>query len=220
LRIKTGLALTVLWLLARPGQAQTTQWTTQRYIKHSLRLSLQDAGFSEAIRASNPPDLDREVTSSQSGTSEYEFVAAYYFVDELNGVSLGPLHVSRFDNRTRRWTHSLTFSDDDARGSAQFVAIGDRFIIIRLHWTPSAGGEVVLDHDTLKFETLVRGFALSTGGSRIIFEANTVHFAPTHQAVLKEVEPAPVAKPRSSPAAANHHWRAVIDRQSETRTSD
>lgn len=150
----------------------------------TIREALSRSGFDDAILASNPPDLDRTLTSSTFGTTERDFVGAFYFDDEIDDGGLGPLHVSGFDPESRRWTHAPLYRGDD-RGSAMHVqTYGSRLLVV-MHASPSASHTLVLDSRTLRPLTTVYGggVAVMPEGS-ILYVSSLVHFAPTHQSRL------------------------------------
>ena len=155
----------------------------------TLRAMLTRAGFGDGATAAGAPDLERALTSSESGTSADNFVAAYYFADESSNQVLGPLHVSRFDRPTRRWVHAMPF-DSEIRGSVLGVAVSARYVIVDLHWNPSAGQGVVLDSSTLALLGTFDGYGeRELRDGVIVHSGNTVHFAPTHKSRLFAFEP-------------------------------
>ena len=149
----------------------------------TVREALLRSGFDDGVLASQPPDLDRRLTSSSFAATEDVFIAGYYFDDEVEDSTLGPLHVSRFERATRRWTHAPLFRGDD-RGSVIEVQAGSR-VLVEMHASPSASHTLVLDSRTLHVLTIVYGFqsrVMADGSTRFI--GSMVHFAPTHQEKL------------------------------------
>jgi len=182
------LCVTVVVLSVGPVQAQ--QRATVEAQEHAtLRAMLTRAGFGDGATGVGAPDLERALTSSESGTSATSFVAAYYFADESPNQVLGPLHVSRFDRLTRRWIHAMPF-DSDIGGSVLGVAVSARYVILDLHWNPSAGQGVVLDSSTLALVGTFQGFGeRELPDGVIVHSGNAVHFAPTHKYRLFAFEP-------------------------------
>lgn len=155
----------------------------------TLRAMLAASGFTDAASAAGAPDLDRVLTSSEFGVRDDSFVAAYYFDDEGANQSLGQLHVSRFDRPTNRWTHATGF-DCDTSGAVVAVDVSARYVILTLHWNPSAGQGVVFDARTLRCLGTFEGFAhYELHDGVIVHSGNAVHFAPTHQYRLFAFDP-------------------------------
>lgn len=147
--------------------------------RNTIRAQLVEAGFSEAVAVAAAPALDEPVTSSAFAASNGMFVAAYYLQKEVEGQALGPLHVSAFDKNTGRWIHAGGLN---ARGSVLKVDVIGPFVLIALHSSPSAGTGLVLDATTLDVVGSLKGFNLrAIAHGEILFWANMVHFAPTHQ---------------------------------------
>ena len=62
-------------------------------VPETLRECLIASGFEIAASVAGGPDLDRRLTSSECAASGDQFVAAFYFADEITGQRLGPRHL-------------------------------------------------------------------------------------------------------------------------------
>jgi len=194
----TIAALCVLHAQARQKDAPT------------LRQTLARAGFSDGASAAGAHDLDRALTSSQFATSPDSVVVAYYFADESLNQVPGPLHVSRVDRQSTRWNDAMPV-DSEMGGSISSVAVSERYVIIELHWNPSAGQGVVLDARTLTLLGTFEGFgAHELHDGLVVHTANAIHFAPVYQGRLVAFQPRLKQRaeifpgPRDWPAAAGY----------------
>jgi len=152
----------------------------------SAQETLRSVLPAEAIQSVKKADLDRPLTSSGYGSSPTAFVVAYYFVDELsaNG-SLGPLHVGRFNHRTREWK-TVVPEFEWLGGSVTSVELTPTHALLDLHGNPSAGAGLVFALDTLKLVADMWGSPLAVFPDRtVLFIPGVVHFAPVHQSGLK-----------------------------------
>lgn len=109
-----------------------------------------------AIGAIEKADLDRPLTSSGYGSSPTAFVVAYYFVDESDRGGLGPLHVGRFDYRTRTW-RTIVPQTERLGGSVNSVDVTATHALLDLHANPSSGEGLVFALDTLELVADVWG---------------------------------------------------------------
>ncbi len=172
----------------------------------TLRSKLLQLGLEEAITVDGAPPLDRPLTSAEASADGDVFVVGYYFVDELQrGDLLGPLHVSAYDKRLRRWTHAPRL-DDDVRGSVLSLKRTPHYVALYLRRNPSAGDQLLLDSSTLRLVARVEGRMLDElpDGS-VLFTPNEIHFAPTHQARLLTYEP--VSRKRAEVFPGGHESR-------------
>jgi hypothetical protein len=181
--LSVGICLT----LAQPVAVQPR--LAQLAMSQTLREALAISGFDDAIASVDAPNLGRTLTSSAFGSTAGAFVAAYYFEDELAGGALGPLHVSRFDRSSRRWTHGPSSAHDEG-GSVLAVQIAGPYVLVEMDASPSAGRALLLNAGDLRVVASVYGFGvhIMRNGS-IRFIGSMVHFAPTHQAKLFILDP-------------------------------
>src|SRR3954468_9774132 len=139
----TRILLTALLSVLSVDSAQPA--AVQVAMAVNLRQALERAGFEGSIDATDRPDLDRELTSSAFGISSDMFVAGYFFADELQQQSLGPLHVSLFDRAQRRWIHNEDVRSEVAKlgmsagGAVLGAAVDSKIVLLDTNLSPSAG---------------------------------------------------------------------------------
>jgi hypothetical protein len=183
---------------------------------NTIREALTKSGVGEAIEAAGAPFLDVPLTSSEYAVAGDTFVVGYYLRRELDGGSLGPLRVSRFDRRSRLWTHAVDPRVHDSLGSVLRIRIQSNGISLYLHGTPSSGKVLVLEPAALGVILLVdgnNGHVLRDG--TVVFEGPIRHFSQTHQStlwVLDHGSPAPsqvFPGPKESTLATQYRRRVV-----------
>ena len=183
-------AYVALYLCTLP-RAEAQSPAERFSMSRTLREAVLTSGFGDAVSAEGARDLDRPLTSSSFTAASDSFVAGYYFVDELSrGQALGPLHVSWFHRQDRLWVHAPKIDDYTIIGSVLGIQITDRYILVDLHGSPSAGQGLVLERPRLQVAATVSGYGLHmlTDGSLRYF-GSMVHFAPNHQERLMIFDP-------------------------------
>jgi hypothetical protein len=168
-----ALSLTVLPCLSARAQVPET-----------LRGMAAGTRYARFISELTPAEVDRRLTSSEFHVDDQAFLAAYYFVDELDRDRLTRLHLLKIAA-----SGAITRRDMEPQGSVLGVIAGERVSLLGLHRTPSAGGIVVLDSDLRAVMTLDGYSPRLLANDIVLFKGNMVHFAPFHQESLWTYEP-------------------------------
>jgi hypothetical protein len=70
-------------------------------------------------------------------SAQETFVVAYYFIDEMDGASLGPLHIGGFNHRTREWK-TVAPKTKGLAGSVTSIDVTRTHALVDLHANPSS----------------------------------------------------------------------------------
>lgn len=146
--------------------------------------------------------LNDPITSYTTLNTDREFLIAYYLAAPQNELRF-PLLLTRLDKRSGKWQEaSLTDmkvqlgkgtrqqAQDDCIGSAVDLESNDNWYYLDLHWDPSAGCLVILNHDLTVRQTLTGWTAAIFKSGLLVYEGNTVHFAAVHPLMLFLYDPA------------------------------
>ncbi len=144
--------------------------------------------------------LNDSITSYATLNTDDEFLIAYYLVNPGNELHF-PLFLTRFDKRSGKWQEtSLTglkvkMSEEtdpetwDCIGAAVSLEGNGDWYYLNLHWNPSAGCLVILNHDLTVHRTLTGWTAAFFKSGLVVYEGNMVHFAPVHPETLFLYDP-------------------------------
>jgi len=80
-------------------------------------------------------------------------------------------------------------TQDDCIGSALRLEGNGNWYYLDLHWNPSAGCLVILNHDLTVHQTLTGWTAAFFKSGLLVYEGNMVHFAPVHPETLFLYDP-------------------------------
>ena len=132
-----------------------------RYVGGQQNLMLADVLKQNSVSfdLSSVSHLKDPITSYATLNTDREFLIAYYLDNSGNELHF-PLLLARFDKRSGTWQEaSLTdlkvkiFPDaepemqDDCIGSVVSFEGNSDWYYLNLHWTPSAGCLLILNHD-------------------------------------------------------------------------
>jgi hypothetical protein len=150
---------------------------------------------------SSVPHLNAPITSYATLNNEQEFLIAYYLVASRNELRF-PLFLTRFDKQAGKWQHaSLTDlsvkilqgtedeMQDDCIGSVLSIEGNSKWYYLALHWNPSAGCLVTLQHDLTVSQTLAGGTAAFFKSGMLVYSGNMVHLASVHPETLHLYDP-------------------------------
>ncbi|HEY6412511.1 MAG TPA: hypothetical protein VIX42_02415 [Edaphobacter sp.] len=137
------------------------------------------------------------ITSFAASTELSPFLLAYYDDDGSGGL-LPLLHILRYDRQTGHLRRTdlrgieipsygrsevMTQVSSNCMGSALNISEKGGLIVIHTNISPSAECALILTSD-LNFVAGLGGWVLATIDGNLIFEENTIHFAPTHPAQI------------------------------------
>jgi len=154
----------------------------------TLRAALHEEGL--PLDAANLPNLDQKITSGAELDAEDQFVVAYYW-DDGTGMLNPPLHILRYERKTRLWEKAEIGNAPEAGavadpcyGSVLDVrAFGDG-LVIETHINPSAGCALVVSRE-LKLAASLDGWVLGEfSGGTLLYHRSQVHFATVHPAEI------------------------------------
>lgn len=171
-------ALLCLLVFSALGQDQTG----------TLRAALHEEGL--ALESPDLPNLDQKITSGAELDAADQFVIAYYH-DDGSGILNPPLHLLRFDRRTRAWQKSeigaapsANTVADPCYGSVLDVRSFGEGLVIETHINPSAGCALVVSKD-LKLTATLDGWVLGAfSDGALLYHRSQVHFATVHPAEI------------------------------------
>ncbi len=156
---------------------------------------------SVSLHLSSVAHLNDPITSYATLNTDREFLIAYYLVNPGNELHF-PLLLTRFDKRSGKWQEALLtglkaniFEGPEPEMQADCIGSALRLEGIRnwyyldLHWTPSAGCLVILNHDLTVHQTLPGWTAAFFKSGLLVCEGNMVHFAPVHAMTLFLYDP-------------------------------
>ncbi len=147
-------------------------------------------------------ERQQPITSFAVSAAEFPFLIAYYD-DDGTGTLPAVLHVFRYDARIRALSRTdlrgegvasagrgglMRYLSDTCMGSALAVSERNGFVTIQTHINPSAGCVLILTSD-LKWTAGLWGWVLAPVGKMLLFEENTIHFAPVHSARIALYDP-------------------------------
>lgn len=151
------------------------------------------------VRLLSEQELRQPITSFAVSGPGSPFLVAYYD-DDGSGRVPAVLHVIRYDERSVGVQRAelrgvpeipdffggvTPIMSEECLGSVLGVFEADGLIFLDTHINPSAGCTLILDTG-LHFEATVFGFrATDEPHADLVFESNTVHFAPTHSPKLE-----------------------------------
>jgi len=147
------------------------------------------------------PDVHSEITSYATLNDNEEFVIAYYLVHRLDRSVLNPpLLITRFEKKTGEWSHvalsgvkvkAMEDSDTqvDCLGSVLKIQRNAGRYYLALHWNPSAGCSIILNHDLRVSGTLGGDAAGFLHSGLLLYTGNTIHFASVHPTTLFAYDP-------------------------------
>ena len=179
--MKQVLLSAVLILLAVPPACAQEQTST-------LRAALHEEGL--ALESPDLPNLDQKITSGAELDAADQFVIAYYH-DDGSGMLNPPLHLLRFDRKTRLWQKSeigaapsADTAADPCYGSVLDVRLFGDGLVIETHINPSAGCALVVSKD-LKLTATLDGWVLGAfSDGALLYHRSQVHFATVHPAEI------------------------------------
>lgn len=142
------------------------------------------------------PHLNDAITSYATLNTDHEFLIAYYLITPRNELHF-PLFLTRYDKLSGQWQEaSLTDlkvkisegtepeTEEECIGSALRLERTGNWYYLDLHWNPSAGCLVILNHDLTVHQTLTGWTAAFFKSGLLAYERNMVHFAPVHPETL------------------------------------
>lgn len=149
-------------------------------------------------------DTQQPITSYAVSSDNRPFLLAYY-EDDGSGMLPPVLHVIRYDMRTgklsranlhgvqnvepiRGFDHVMQRVSPVCLGSALNISETNGFITLDTHINPSAGCVLILKSN-LEFSAGLFGWMMARIDGDIIFQENTIHFAPTHPSRLSIYNP-------------------------------
>lgn len=145
--------------------------------------------------------LSDPITSYATLNTDDEFLIAYYRVYPGNELP-SPLFLARFDKRSGKWQEaSLTDlkvnisgetepeTQADCIGPALRLERNRNWYYLDLHWTPSAGCLVILNHNLTIHRTLPGWTEAFFKSGPVVYKGNMVHFAPLHPETLFLYDP-------------------------------
>jgi len=195
LRLLFGLA--VVPPLAAGGVLARDNGFTRLPLAQTLRSILAE---SEIDTTRGPKELDRPIVDYATHDSGDLFVVAYYWLSPGLESPADALHVSVLDKHTRSWRHTALRRQQETApgepwilGSILSIASGSGFLFLESHVNPSASLLLVLRREDLGLAAVLPGWIKTRlPDGRVVFEHNTIHFAPTHSAALWIFDPASV----------------------------
>ena len=145
--------------------------------------------------------LNDAITSYATLNSDREFLIAYYLAAPRNELHF-PLLIARFNKQSGKWDET-SLSDlkvtlfagtkqetqYECIGSAMHFESNGSWYYLDLHWTPSAGGLVILNRNLAVHQILTGWTAAFFKSGLLIYQRNMVHFAPVHPATLFLYDP-------------------------------
>ena len=172
------------------------------------------------------PRLNSPITSYATLDDPSEFVIAYYLATPDNLLRF-PLFISRLDKSDGTWTHaaldqpkvfgalpSTPSIGTDCMGSVLEIRENAGRYFLDLHWNPSAGCLLILNRDFTVHHALPGGVVAFLRGG-VIWERNTVHFAPTHPEQLWLYDPQTRRSQRLYPQPKDQLRKAFSKRLAE-----
>ena len=170
------LAVALAFLAGFPRAAQEETGT--------LRAALHEEGLS--LDAPNLPNLDQKITSGAELDAEDQFVVAYYW-DHGTGMLNPPLHILRYDRKTRVWQKAEIGNAPEpgtvaspCYGSVLDVRAFGEGLVIETHINPSAGCALVVSKE-LKLAASLDGWVLGEfPEGTLLYHRSQVHFATVH----------------------------------------
>ena len=142
------------------------------------------------VRSPVPPET--RISGYAMLNTKTEFFIAYYESFAGSNEVQPPLHLIHYNRRFMRWQHSSFLEGESQSGTLQPSCVGPAvavhrvglFVLVTTDLSPSASCTLVLDNELRlldkRYGWMVAGFA----PGQIVYEHNTIHFAPTHPLVL------------------------------------
>lgn len=170
----------LLFLIAVPAFAQEQTGT--------LRAALHEEGL--PLDSPDLPNLDQKITSGAELDATEQFVVAYYH-DDGSGILNPPLHLLRFDRKTRTWQKSelgeapsAEAAADPCYGSVLDIRSFGEGLVIETHINPSAGCALIVSK-ALKLTATLDGWVLGVlAEGAVLYQRSEVHFATVHPAEI------------------------------------
>ena len=219
LRVAMRFVLAILVFLARAAFAQSDVGCSNMVLDQSATLAevFKAACIDERMARRSSLDLSTQITSYAVLNSPTEFVIAYYVRATDSDLLRPPLHVVRYDRRGQRWYQNDLFKDAQpsmfqtpCMGAAVSVHRLGSFMLVGTHITPDAECMQVLDHE-LKLKDTRYGWYLTAVSGKVVYEHNTIHFAPTHPMVLSLYDPGTKAETAIYPLHSDSQRDEFID---------
>jgi hypothetical protein len=168
----------------------------------------QDQTLAEVLKQSSiplppgsVPHVNAPITSYATLNNDQEFLIAYYLVAPRNELRF-PLFLTRFDKQVGKWQHASITDlkgkipqetehgvEVDCIGSVLSVEGNSKWYYLTLHWNPSAGCLVILQHNLTVSQTLTGGTAAFFKSGMLVYSGNMVHFASVHPETLHLYNP-------------------------------
>ena len=151
-----------------------------------------------ATAASSIPNLDQPITSYATLNDDQEFLIAYYLMTPDNLLQF-PLFLTRFDKRTGEWENASlvdvkvpvfqSTQQTECIGSVLRIERSREWYYLNLHWTPSAGCLLILNHDLTVSHTVSGWTAGFFKSGLVVYMGGTIHFSDIHPETLWVYDP-------------------------------